>query len=589
MAMRPRIWERQASPPDGVSALGDALGVNPVVARLLWQRGLTEPEAAARFLAPQLDHLHDPSRLTDMPRAVERILAAIARRERVIIHGDYDVDGVSSTVMLHRLLAMLGGDVGYFVPDRMKDGYGLQPQIVERLRAEGALLIVSVDCGIRAVEAAETARRVGVDLIVTDHHEPDGRLPPALAVINPKRHDCAYPDKHLSGAGVALKLAQAICQRTGREKWLPSFLKIAALGTLADVVPLVGENRVIARLGLDGLSKGPHAPGLQALLEAAGLAGRTIDSYHVAFLLAPRVNAAGRMASPDIATRLLLASDAHELGMARELAERLNEENVRRQQEEASMLADARRQVESNPDIGAHNLLVLAGEGWHRGVIGIVASKLVETFGKPSVVVSIEGDVAHGSCRSISAFDVLAALERCADVFDRFGGHRQAAGFTLAATRLGELRRRLTADADERISPDDLRPRLRVDAGLRFDAITPDLVDGIERLAPFGMWNPRPVFDAEAVEVLSGPARLKERHLSMTVRQGGRVFRALAWRAAERSAEIEASRGSLDVAFSLERNTFRGETAVELNLADLRPHVTADAPAPEGRLAAVKP
>ncbi len=291
---------------------------------------------------------------------------------------------------------MLGGNVGHFIPDRLKDGYGLQPSTIDRLHAEGASVVVSVDCGIRGHEAAVRARELGLDLIITDHHEPGADLPVALAVINPKRHDCAYPDKHLAGVGVALKLVQALCSRAGKAAWLPAFVKIAALGTLADVVPLVGENRVIAKVGLDLLSKGPHKVGLRALLEVSGLSGKRISGYDVGFVLAPRINAAGRMATPDIATRLLLASDEALAEEARGLAEQLNEENVRRQQEEAAIVAEARKIVESDPEIGARTVLVVAGEGWHRGVIGIVASKLVDAYHRPAVVLSIEGDARAG-------------------------------------------------------------------------------------------------------------------------------------------------------------------------------------------------
>jgi single-stranded-DNA-specific exonuclease len=306
--MSPR-WDVTACDDAAAGRLAAALGVAPIVARLLCQRGLGDPELAQRFLHPCMEHLHDPMRLADMRVAVDRILAAIARRERIAVHGDYDVDGITSTVIVRRALEMLGADVVHFIPERVKDGYGLQPAAVERLHADGAALIVSVDCGIRGADAARRARELGVDLIITDHHEPDTVLPQALAVINPKRRDCAYPDKNLAGVGVALKLVQALCRASGREAWLPGFIKVAAIGTLADVVPLVGENRVIASLGLGLLTRGPHKIGLRALLDVSGLSGKTIDSYHIAFMLAPRVNAAGRMSTPDIATRLLLASD----------------------------------------------------------------------------------------------------------------------------------------------------------------------------------------------------------------------------------------------------------------------------------------
>ena len=465
---------------------------------------------------------------------------------------------------------MLGADVVHFIPERLKDGYGLQPAALDRLHADGVSLVVSVDCGIRGADAARRARELGVDLIITDHHEPDGELPAALAVINPKRHDCSYPDKNLAGVGVALKVVQALCQRAGREQWLPGFVKVAAIGTLADVVPLVGENRVIAKIGLDLLTKGPHKVGLRALLDVSGLTGKTIDSYHISFMLAPRVNAAGRMSTPDIATRLLLASDESMGDEARQLAQQLDSENVRRQEEEAEIVAAAKKIVQTDPEIGAPTVIVVAGEGWHRGVIGIVASKLVDAFRRPAIVLSIEGDTAHGSCRSIPHFDMLGALERCAHLFIRFGGHKQAAGVTLEAGRIKELRAAVNAVADETLGPDDLMPRLRIDGDLSFRTITDPVASGIASLAPFGAGNPRPVFSARRVEIVDGPRKLKERHLKMSLKQDGRIFRAVAWRAAERHDYLAEHKAALDVAFSLEQNQYNGATYLELTLADLK-------------------
>jgi single-stranded-DNA-specific exonuclease len=568
--MKTLVWQHLPCSDEQAAALAAALDLHPTVARLLCMRGLSEPETAHRFLHPSLDHLHDPMRLTGMAAAVDRLEAAIARRERIAIHGDYDVDGITSTVILRRVLEMLGGDVVHFIPERIRDGYGLQPAGIERLHAGGVSLIVSVDCGIRGVEAARRARELGVDLIITDHHEPDGELPDALAVINPKRHDCPYPDKSLAGVGVALKVVQALCDRAGRSKWLPAFVKIAAIGTLADVVPLVGENRVIARLGLASLSRGPHTIGLRALLDCSGLSGKTIDSYQVAFMLAPRVNAAGRMSTPDIATRLLLATDDTLESEARALAQQLNDENLRRQQEEAELVAQAKKAIETDPAVGAHNVLVVGGLGWHRGVIGIAASKLVDAYHKPAIVLSIDGDVAHGSCRSISEFDMLGALERCADLFVKFGGHRQAAGLTMDAARVPEFRSRINAWADDVLHPDQLRPRLRIDAPLALKGITHDLVRGLDALGPFGMGNPRPIFHASPVEIVDGPRTLKERHLKMTFSQEGRRFRAIAWRAAERADFLDKHRAGVNLAFSLDRNEYQGETYLELNVCDFR-------------------
>ncbi len=510
-------WEITPGDDTATTALAAAIGIEPTVARLLCQRGLSDPELAQRFLNPSLDHLHDPMRLADMGVAVDRILGAIARKERIAIHGDYDVDGVTSTVILRRALEMLGADVCHFIPERLKDGYGLQPAAIDRLHADGVALIISVDCGIRGADAARRARELGVDLIITDHHEPDTELPPALAVINPKRHDCSYPDKSLAGVGVALKVVHALCRRTDRETWL-----------------------------------------------------KTIDSYHIGFMLAPRVNAAGRMSTPDIATRLLLAADETMADEARQLALQLDGENVRRQEEEAEIVAAAKKIVQTDPDIGARSILVVAGEGWHRGVIGIVASKLVDAFHRPAIVISIENGVAHGSCRSISRFDMLAALERCAGMFVRFGGHKQAAGLTMDAAKVRAFRLAINEVADETLGPEDLMPRLRIDGDLTFRGITGGVASGVASLAPFGAGNPRPVFAARQVEIVDGPRKLKERHLKMSLKQGGRIFRAVAWRAAERHDYLSEHRAALDVAFSLEQNQYNGETYTELTIADFK-------------------
>jgi single-stranded-DNA-specific exonuclease len=580
--MRRRVWDEMPADADGVGRMAAALAVPPVVARLLWQRGLVDLEAAHQFLNPSLAQLHDPFLLTGMREAVDRLLGAVSRRERIAIHGDYDVDGVTATVLLRRALELGGADIHHFVPDRFADGYGLQPATVERLHAAGARLIVSVDCGIRAREAAVRARELGIDLIVTDHHEPDAgeTLPPAVAVLNPKRPDCAYPEKGLAGAGVALKLVQGLLAASGRGTAdLPAFVKIAAIGTLADVVPLVGENRVIAHCGLQALSSGRHAAGLEALLAESGLLGRPLDAFHVSFVLAPRLNAAGRMSSPDLALDLLLmrGRDDAVRATARDLARRLSEENTRRQEREAAVLAEARRLIDGNPSIGAQHLLIVAGEDWHRGVVGIVASKLVELYHKPALVLSIEHGLAQGSGRSISGFDLLSALEACADVFLRYGGHRVAAGVTLEAARLDELRRRLTACANERLRPEDLVPRLRIDAPLGLAEISGEVVRQLGRLGPFGAANPKPVFRAAPVDLVTPPRTLKDRHLSLLVRQNGRSFRAVAWRASDRLEYLTANRTGLELAYSLDQSEFQGEKVTELTVADVRMPVEATA------------
>jgi single-stranded-DNA-specific exonuclease len=565
-----RIWESHAADEARVLRLSEELPVSEITARLLCIRGLSNPEDARRFLSPTLADLHDPLLLADMPAAVERIRRAIARHERIAIHGDYDVDGVTSTVMLRRALELLGADVTHFIPERVRDGYGLQPASLDRLAADGARLVVSVDCGIRGVEAADHATALGLDLIITDHHEPGVALPRAVAVINPKRDDCPYPDKHLAGAGVALKLVQALCEQTGHASWLPAFVKMAAIGTLADVVPLVGENRVIAKLGLEMLSTGPHTIGLRTLLDVCGLTGKAIDSYHIGFVIGPRINAAGRMSTPDLAARLLLASGETMADEARQLAEQLDVENTRRRDEEADIVARARTLVETDLEIGSRAVIVVGGEGWHRGVIGIVASKLVDAFHRPAIVLSIDGDVAHGSCRSIPSFNMLAALESWADGRQTFGGPQHAAGRTVDAGRVRELRARVNAHADERLEPDDLRPRLWIDGALEFRSISERVVAELTRLAPFGLGNPKPIFRASGVEVVDGPRRIKDRHLKMSFRQEGRILRGIAWRAVEREGFVTEHRSSMDLAFSLEQDSWNGQRYLQLVVADFK-------------------
>jgi single-stranded-DNA-specific exonuclease len=566
----PPIWNTRPYNEAEAASLALELGVSPVTARLLAIRGLSNPDEARRFLKPSLDHLLDPFLLTDVEKAADRLLAAIPTGERIAVHGDYDVDGITSTVILRRALESLGANVGHFIPERLTDGYGLQPSTIDRLHAEGVRIVVSVDCGIRGADAARRARDLGVDLIITDHHEPDTELPDALAIVNPKRHDCKYPDKNLAGVGVALKLVQALCHKTGKSNWLPAFVKIAAIGTLADVVPLVGENRVIAKLGLEMLTKGPHKVGLRALFDAAGLTGKTIDSYHIGFMVAPRINAAGRMSTPDIATRLLLASDEGLIDEARALAEQLETENTRRRQEDQDILAKAKKTVDTDPDVGSRSVLVVAGEGWHRGVIGIVASKLVDAFYRPAIVLSIDGDIAHGSCRSIPGFDMLGALESCAPLLGRFGGHKQAAGLQLESARIKEFRQAINAHAEALLMPDDLRPRLWLDGPLTFRDLSDRLVAELNALAPFGPSNPRPKFHTGPVEVCDGPRILKERHLKMSVKQDGRVLRAIQWNAAEREGTLLAQKGGVEIAYTVEENEFRGERYVELRLEDFR-------------------
>ena len=568
-------WREQEYDAQLAKSLSDSLNLSPLLSRLLVQRGVTNHSTAHRFLHPGVEQLHDPFQLPDFSKSIDRLMTAVRKKQPIVIHGDYDVDGVTSTVMVNRLLELLGAKVSYYIPNRFSDGYGLSPESIRKLHDGGAEVIVSVDCGIRSTEAANRADQLGVDLIVTDHHEPlvtsqGPQLPNAFSIINPRLMDSSYPEKNLSGAGVAFKLVQGLCQRTGHQDWLPAFAKLAAIGTVADVVPLQGENRVIVSLGLEQLSSGPNNAGLEALVAVAGLAGKSIDSENLAFRVIPRLNAAGRMGSANLAARLLLTNGLSRESEANGLARELDELNTQRRQEQSNVFTKAKERIDADSEIGSRRVIVIGGEGWHRGVIGIVASKLVETYEKPSIVLSIEGEVAYGSARSTAHFDLLGGLNQCAELFTQFGGHRMAAGVTLETANLSTLQLRMNQYADMRASEEEDEFKLEIDAPLELKDLNGEVVAGINQLRPFGRGNPEPIFQASGVKVVEGPRVLKNQHLVMTLNQEGHVFRAIAWQSAHRREFILGLGGEIDVAYSIMENHFRGESTVQLSVADVR-------------------
>lgn len=556
--------------------LARALGITLPAARVLWHRGYRDPSVARRFLEAPLEDLYDPFLLLGMDRAVERLRRAISARERLLIYGDYDVDGAASVVILKKAIELAGGAADYYVPDRMGEGYGMRAEVVERAAAEGIRLIISVDTGIRAREAARRARELGVDVIITDHHLPEDTLPEAGAILNPKQPGCSYPDKNLCGAGVTLKLVQGLLGRLGwpeerRRRLISSFLKMVAIATVADVVPLTGENRIIVKHGLAGLAS-VRNPGLRALLEVAGFsAGEAPSAGQVAFRVAPRINAAGRMASAASVIQLFLTPDAE---LARRLAAELHAFNQERQQTEAEIIAAILEECSRAPVGDNQPALVFSGEGWHVGVVGIVASRLVERFHRPAIVLSVDTEtgIARGSGRSIPAFHLLEALESMQELFIRFGGHRQAAGLTLEAGRIEELRRRLNKYASERLRPEDLVPEQEFDARLRLEEIDEALAGDILRLAPFGFGNPAPLFAVEGVEVAGEPVPFKEHHLRLRLRQNGRAVWVKAWNFRERRRELGPG-VRLDAAVQVECDPLaaaRGFPSWSLTLRDVR-------------------
>jgi single-stranded-DNA-specific exonuclease len=513
-----------------VAPLVDGLRTNPalrgvsghILAPLLVRRGITDADSAATFLSPSLSHLHAPERMSGLRLAVDRIDAAIERKEPMLIYGDYDVDGTMAVIILKTAIELCGGSADFHVPHRIREGYDMRDDVIERAAASGIRLIVSVDMGIRAFAPAETAQRLGVDLIVTDHHlpGPDG-VPNALAVVNPNQNGCEYPYKQLCGAGVAFKLAQGLMQRRldagVQNKLLMSFMKVVAIATIADAVPLTGENRVFASLGLDALRKAVN-PGLKALLEVAQIsAKRPPTSGEVGFRIAPRINAAGRM---DVARDVVELFSVKDVARARELAAKLDHLNSDRQEEERRILRSVEERFTGDPALSDAYCIVIDGEGWHRGVIGITATRIVERYNRPTVVISRDGAEAFGSGRSIRSFHLLEAIESCSTLFSRYGGHSHACGFAMPSANVADLRAKLDLFARARLTPADFDPILDLDAELDLADITPQLFQALQLMEPYGMGNPEPVFAARGVQLTAPPRIMKDKHVKLKLRPG---------------------------------------------------------------------
>ncbi len=574
-----------------MQSLADALSTLPycrkepnltrILAHLLLTRGIENADAAGRYLSPSIDHLHSPYLMAGMNAAVERLDAAIERKEDILVYGDYDVDGTTAIVILKTAIEMCGGTADFHVPHRIREGYDLRGDVIERAAAAGVRLVISVDSGTRAFAAAESAPRAGVDLIITDHHlpGPDG-LPNAFAVVNPNQPRCEYPCKSLCGAGVAFKMAQALLAKRlsqrNQELLLLSFMKIAAIATIADSVPLVAENRVIASLGLNALRTAVN-PGLKALLEVAQLGGKPLVSEEVAFRIAPRINAAGRM---DIAAHVIDLFTVKDSARAREIALRLDKLNTERQEEERRIVEAIEERLADDPALRDSYCMVIDGDGWHRGVIGITATRVVERYGRPAIVISKDGEEAHGSGRSIPAFHLLNALESCSNVFTRYGGHSHAVGFSLLSSRVADFRAQIDSYARTRLSLADFEPVLNIDAELQLEDVTPALIEMLHRLQPFGAGHHEPVFCARGVRLAAQPKFVKEKHIRMKLSPNGTAangwrraltYDAVGWRLAEGAQKEQLLPGDvLDIAFTVGQNEHPEWGGVELSLKDFK-------------------
>ena len=560
-------WTLPSAPdPAAVQTLVESLQLPAAVCSVLVTRGFTAPDQAKDFLRPRLEHLHPAARLADGPLAADRIAEAIRARDTILVHGDYDVDGICATALLTRWLRVLGGEIVPFVPHRLRDGYDFGSAGLAAARAAGATLIVTVDCGTVAHETVSSASREGIDVVITDHHTVAGSLPEAVAIVNPQRPDCEYPDKGLCGTGVAYKICEMVADALDADSGaLATYLDLVALATVADLVPLTGENRVLVHHGLKRFAR-TRLPGLGALLRVAGVPAAEVTAGKLGFVLAPRINAAGRIGESADALRLLLTDDEAE---ARQLAEQLDATNRDRQAEDKRTLAEALEMLEREYDPDSDMGVVLAAEGWHPGVIGIVASRVVEHIHRPVVLIALDGERGRGSARSIPGFHLYEALEACSAHMQRFGGHKQAAGMDVDRGSVAALREAFNAEACSRLAAEDLRPRLRTDVVLDLEHVDLQLVHWMSYLGPHGIGNPGPLFVVSAAGFKSAKV-VGENHLKATLHQGAGRIDAIGFGLAERHPPEAVMAQPHDVVFRLEKNEWRGTARVQARLIALR-------------------
>lgn len=559
-------WTIRKHDAAALNELAAELKVKPLIAALLISRGYETPEKAFDFLNPSPEHLHEPLLLQGMREAVDRIQKAVANQEKILIWGDYDVDGTTGTVLLRKMLSLLGSDSVFHIPNRFTEGYGINIPALDEAQKDGVSLVISVDTGTTSVKEVEFANSIGLDVIITDHHLPKTgeQLPAAVAIINPNQPGCPYPDKHLAGVGVAFKLAHALLRENRLEHEVPGFLKIAALGTVADMMSLTGENRAIVALGLIDLPK-TDSYGLKALMEVADCRS-DMTSYHIGFRIGPRINAAGRM---DVAKHVVELFEEQSFGKARELATLLDSRNRERQKTQQQITELALSETETHD--GKH-FIVVAGENWHQGVIGLAASRIAEKLYRPTIVLSIKDGIGHGSARSIEGFHLLEALESCGKMFEKFGGHAAAAGMTIKSENISELRKHLNDYTSARLSADELTPELKIDALVTCDTLGIDLVEQLAAFEPFGIGNPKPVFVTRNLILREEPFVMKDKHLRLNLLgDNNRQFEAVWWDGVERSkGQTLKPNSRIELAYVAEANTWQGNTRLQLVVEDLR-------------------
>ncbi len=564
-------WINQEAPPSLKDALCAHLGVSPTTAGILAGRGIGRPEEAEMFLRASLDDLAEPFAMKDMDAVVSRVIRAVRGGEKILIFGDYDADGITATALLVQFFRGLGSDAAYYIPCRLDEGYGISLAALERINKGGTTLIITVDCGISSVREVGAASAMGMDVIITDHHEPPDVLPEAYAILNPCLKDSGCSFTGLAGVGVALKLAQGVLAGLdGRDKAGPGidprlagYLDLVALGTIADVVPLRGENRILVRHGMALLRDGARL-GVRRLMDAAQVNGRRWGTGTVSFQMAPRLNASGRLGRADIAVRLLTTDDPDE---AEAIARELDGMNRERQKIEESILDEARSIIMNQPEDDSRTI-VLASDRWHQGVIGIVASKLVEEFYKPTVLISMNGGVGRGSARSIQAFHLYNGLDLCARYLETFGGHKFAAGLAIRRENLGPFRDEFEAVVRAALSPEDFVPSIRIDAEVMLRDLDWALHDELDSLCPYGAGNPEPVFAARSVEIMY-PKIVGRNHVRMKLAQGGSQIGSIGWGMGDIYQSLAMRKDGVDAAFCLGMSEWRGERSLQLHLKDV--------------------
>lgn len=563
--MRQKVWVYKDIDENEVDRLASEAGISRLLAKVLVNRGILDCGSVKTILHPDIEQLHDPFLMDGMSCAAGRILQAVESHEHILIYGDYDVDGVVSTSILYNYLSSCGADVQYYLPDRMEDGYGLTMGTAEKVISFNASLLITVDCGITSCEEVQYLQKGGMQVIVTDHHECKEVLPDAFAILNPHKPGCGYPFKELAGAGVVLKLLQALSVSSGHTDLFRNYLDLAALATIADIVPLVDENRIIACFGLKAMET-TRNPGLDALIKAAGFGAKPISAFNAAFGLAPRINAAGRIGSAIRGVRLF-TTDSRVFAEA--MAKELNDENRIRQDTEVNILEEALKFIGENLDPEHEKVLVVCGEGWHQGVIGIVASRVLEKYNRPVIVLSMEDGIAKGSGRSLKCFNLFKALCLCGDLLDRFGGHEMAAGLTIKSDKINEFRKRINEYADSIMTDQDLLPCIRVDAFLDHDDITLDNVYELARLAPYGAGNPGPVFGYTGFSISDVKTLSMGKHIRLGLSDGSLSVGAIGFQMGELAQEYKKG-DAIDAVFSLEVNSWNGKDSVQINLKDVK-------------------